>query len=147
KAAQSKPAVAAATTPPSAAAPPAAPIASTAAASGAAAPGPVVLAAPPPSSPSLGFTIGTPVGEPWPIGPVTPPRIAGGTASAGSFNPAIGVVLQGFAGAFSQNPNTYFIKGFALGDDTSPGSRGLSLGESEVNFQANVDPYLFGNLT
>ena len=29
----------------------------------------------------------------------------------------------------------------------APAQRGLSLDESEVNFQANVDPYLFGNLT
>src|SRR5262249_22313727 len=41
----------------------------------------------------------------------------------------------------------YFIRGFALGDNTSPGTRGPSINESEVNFHANVDPYLFGNLT
>ena len=39
------------------------------------------------------------------------------------------------------------MRGFALGDDTSPGTRGLSLDETEVNLQANADPYLFGNLT
>jgi hypothetical protein len=67
--------------------------------------------------------------------------------AASAFNPAIGVVLNGHLEAFSQNPNDYFIPGFALGDDTSPGTRGFSINETEVNFQASVDPYLYGNLT
>ena len=92
------------------------------------------------------FTIGTPPREPWPIGPATPP-IANPSASAGAFNPAIGVVLQGKASAFSQNPDTYRVRGFALGDEAGPGKRGLSLDETELNFQASVDPYLFGNAT
>ena len=93
------------------------------------------------------FTIGTPPREPWPIGPVTPP-VANAAASAGSFNPAIGVILQGKASAFSQNPNTYRVLGFPLADEARiPGRRGLSIDESELNLQANVDPYLFGNLT
>ena len=100
----------------------------------------VTLAAPPT------FTIGTPPREPWPIGPATPP-IANPSASAGAFNPAIGVVLQGKASAFSQNPDTYRVRGFALGDEAGPGKRGLSLDETELNFQASVDPYLFGNAT
>ena len=96
---------------------------------------------------SPAFTIGTPPREPWPIGPVTPP-VANAAASAGSFNPAIGVILQGKASAFSQNPNTYRVLGFPLADEARiPGRRGLSIDESELNLQANVDPYLFGNLT
>ena len=111
----------------------------------AAAPATPLVVAPPPPAPgrSIEFTFGTPPGEPWAVGPVVPPP----AASAGAFNPAIGVVLEGTAGYLSQNPNNYFVKGFPLGDDTSPGARGLKLSESEVNFQANVDPYLFGNLT
>jgi len=94
----------------------------------------------------IGFTIGTPPREPWPIGPTTP--VANPSASAGSFNPAIGVILQGKASYFSQNPDTYRVRGFPLGEESSrPGVRGLSLDETELNFQANVDPYLFGNLT
>jgi hypothetical protein len=57
------------------------------------------------------------------------------------------VVLNGHLEAFSQNSNKYFIPGFPLGDDTNPGTRGFSINESEVNFQANIDLYLFGNLT
>ena len=101
----------------------------------------------PPAPASSGFTIGTPPREPWPIGPAPPPP-ANASASAGSFNPAIGVILQGKASAFSQNPDTYRVLGFPLGDEGRvPGKRGLSLDESELNLQANVDPYLFGNLT
>src|SRR5437764_2773470 len=100
-----------------------------------------------PAPAASGFTIGTPPREPWPIGPATPPP-ANASASAGSFNPAIGVILQGKASAFSQNPDTYRVLGFPLGDEGRvPGKRGLSLDESELNLQANVDPYLFGNLT
>jgi hypothetical protein len=105
---------------------------------------PLVPASPPPT-PSRGieFTIGTPPGEPWAFGPVVPPV----PAAANAFNAAIGVILQGTAGYLTKNPDTYFVRGFALGDDTGPGDRGLSLQESELNFQANVDPYLFGSLT
>jgi len=71
----------------------------------------------------------------------------GAAAQAGSFNPAIGIVLQGKASYFGKNPDSYFVRGFPLGDEAGPGRRGLSLGESEINFQANADPYLFGNLT
>src|SRR5215472_2142367 len=86
-----------------------------------------------------------PAPSPPPAAPTPVPGYAPTAASA--FNPAIGVVLNGHLEAFSQNPNDYFIPGFALGNDTSPGTRGLSINETEVNFQANIDPYLYGNLT
>jgi hypothetical protein len=78
-----------------------------------------------------------------------PPPPAGPPASAGAFNPAIGVVLDGHFAAESLNPNTYRIPGFALGatPTTTPPPRGFSIDESEVNFQANVDQALYGNLT
>jgi hypothetical protein len=101
----------------------------------------------PGATPPVTFAVGTPPREPWPIGSVTPPPVVGPPASAGSFNPAIGVVLQGKASYFSKNPDTYRVRGFALGDEAGPGTRGLSLDETELNLQANVDPYLFGNLT
>ena len=86
-----------------------------------------------------------------PATPVLPPPAAPAPGyaptAASAFNPAIGVVLNGHLEAFSQNPNDYFIPGFALGNDTSPGTRGLSINETEVNFQASIDPYLYGNLT
>ncbi len=100
--------------------------------------------APTPAAPAANTALEQP---PTPVLP--PPAVAapGAPSQASAFNPSIGVVLNGHLEAFSQNPNDYFIRGFALGDETSPGTRGPSINESEVNFQANIDPYLFGNLT
>lgn len=67
--------------------------------------------------------------------------------SASAFNPAIGVIFNGVYGRLSQAPGTYVLPGFALAPETAPGERGFSLGESEVNFNANVDNQYFGNLT
>jgi Sec-independent protein translocase protein TatA len=79
----------------------------------------------------------------------TPPvaAAAGAPASESAFNPSIGVVLNGTFGAFTRNPDKYRIPGFALGEETGPGVRGFSLGESEITFSANIDHVLFGNLT
>ncbi len=68
-------------------------------------------------------------------------------SSANSFNPTIGAVLNGTGMASSLNPNTWHAPGFALGNEAGPPPRGLSIGESEVNLQANVDQALFANLT
>jgi hypothetical protein len=110
-----------------------------------------VAAAPPSPAPTPAVPAANAGLEQPPPAPVLPPPAApapGGLASlASAFNPSIGVVLNGHLEAFSQNPNDYFIRGFALGDNISPGTRGPSINESEVNFQASVDPYLFGNLT
>ena len=68
-------------------------------------------------------------------------------SSAAAFNPAIGAVLDGKGMVSSHNPNTWRLPGFALGDQAKPPPRGPSIGESEINLQANVDQALFGNLT
>jgi hypothetical protein len=108
---------------------------------------PLAFAAPPPPGPaplsSAPAESAAPEQPPAPA--ITSP--GGATSLASAFNPAIGVVLNGHLEAFSQNPNNYFIPGFALGDNTSPGTRGFSINETEVNFQASIDPYLYGNLT
>lgn len=67
-------------------------------------------------------------------------------ASNNAFNPAIGVVLNGFFSSSSRDTSTQAIRGFALGDEAGLVPRGFSLGESEVNFAANIDPYLTGQL-
>ena len=67
--------------------------------------------------------------------------------SDNAFNPAISAVLDGKFGVFSTNPSTYKIPGFMLGDETSPGKRGIALGESEIGLSANVDQALYGNVT
>jgi hypothetical protein len=115
---------------------------------GAAPRAPVTAAIPPPPGPPTPAPPNAIPEQPQPPAPPPPAAAPGGAPSlASAFNPAIGVILNGHLEAFSQNPNDYFIPGFALGDETSPGRRGFSLNESEINFQANVDPYLFGNLT
>jgi hypothetical protein len=77
-----------------------------------------------------------------------PPAEAGKeTQSAAAFNPAIGAVLNGTAMASNHNPNTWRVPGVALGSDAKPPPRGLGLGESEINFQANADQLVFANLT
>jgi hypothetical protein len=81
--------------------------------------------------------------------PAPSPSAGGGNAqaSAAAFNPAIGAVLDGKGMVSSHNPNTWRLPGFALGDQAKPPPRGPSIGESEINLQANVDQALFANLT
>jgi hypothetical protein len=68
----------------------------------------------------------------------------GGGANA--FNPAIGVVLDGKFTSYGKDPDTYRIKGFALGDEAGLDRRGFGIGESEITFSSNIDQWLYGNL-
>ena len=68
-------------------------------------------------------------------------------ASANAFNPAVSVILEGTYQNLSQNPNTFRIGGFIPPQNEGVGERGFSLGDSELNFAANIDPYFRGNLT
>lgn len=70
--------------------------------------------------------------------------VANNINNANSFNPAIGVVLNGTFAKFSEKDNK--IKGFAVGEEGLRGSEGLSLGESEISFSGNIDDKLKGNL-
>ena len=81
--------------------------------------------------------------------PASAPGAGGGgpPSSAAAFNPAIGVVLDGKGMVSNHNPNSWRLPGFALGDQAKPPPRGPSIGESEINLQANVDQALFANLT
>jgi hypothetical protein len=76
-----------------------------------------------------------------------PAGARGAAAQASAFNPAIGVILDGKYGVFTKSPSSYRIRGFALGDTATPGDRGFAINESELNFSANIDPVLYGNLT
>ena len=64
--------------------------------------------------------------------------------SNNAFNPGIAAVLNGFFVAASRDPSAVRIPGFALGDEAQGPERGFSLGESEVNLTANIDPYFLG---
>jgi len=68
-------------------------------------------------------------------------------AGENAFNPAVSLVLNGVYSNLSRDPGGYRINGFVptLGE-VAPPSRGLSLGESELVFAANIDPYVRGTL-
>ncbi|MEE2997998.1 MAG: hypothetical protein VX700_12725 [Pseudomonadota bacterium] len=63
-----------------------------------------------------------------------------------SFNPSIGLVLNGKSATFSRK-SAGEIAGFGIGEEGERGSEGLSIGESELNFSANVDDKFYGSLT
>ena len=64
-----------------------------------------------------------------------------------ALNPAVSVILNGVYSNLSQDPAQYKIDGFipTLGE-VGPPVRGLSLGESEIAFAANVDQDFRGTL-
>ena len=64
-----------------------------------------------------------------------------------AFNPGVSLILNGTYGNLSQDPARYRISGFApTGGEVGPPGRGLSLGESELVFSANIDPHFRGVL-
>lgn len=73
------------------------------------------------------------------------PAPAATTASA--FNPAMNVILDGKYRQFSQDPDDYTVPGFMRGEESGPGEEGFSLGESEININANIDDKFYGSLT
>ena len=78
-------------------------------------------------------------------GPAAPAAGASG-GGANAFNPSISLILSGTYKNTSQDPANYAITGFHLppGAEIGPGTRGLSLSETELGFAASVDPYLRG---
>ncbi len=77
-----------------------------------------------------------PPGDHW-----QPPEAASRSAGTGSgrFNPDLGVIFQGRAWSYDNDPHDYGIPGFPLGGETELAPEGLSLGETEINISANVD--------
>jgi len=64
-----------------------------------------------------------------------------------ALNPGISAILNGVYTNLKQDPNAFRINGFVptMGD-VGPGKRGLSLGESELGFSANIDHHFRGTL-
>lgn len=62
-----------------------------------------------------------------------------GAGNNNAFNPALGVIFQGQAWAYDNDPDEYMIPGFPLGGEAGPLPQGLALGETEINISANVD--------
>jgi len=69
-----------------------------------------------------------------------------GGANGNAFNPGIAVILNGNYAHHSLNPDNYQRAGFAIVDG-GPIPQGLSLGESEISFAANIDDKFYGQLT
>jgi hypothetical protein len=60
-----------------------------------------------------------------------------------TFNPDIGVILQGRADYLEGGGGSHALSGFPLGGKTDRGHEGLSLGESELVLSSNVDDKLY----
>ena len=68
-----------------------------------------------------------------------PTRAQSSGSNDNAFNPAIGVIFEGQAWAYDNDPDDYMIPGFPLGGEAGPVPEGLALGETEINISANVD--------
>lgn len=79
--------------------------------------------------------------------PISSPAVKDTTRTVrdNSFNPSIGVILNGTYSNFSEKNAD--IAGFAVGEEGERGKEGISLGESELNFSSNVDDKFYGSLT
>jgi len=64
-----------------------------------------------------------------------------------AFNPAIGLILNGTYVQFSQDPDNYSLPGFPIDMESTPGTSGFSLGESELNISSNIDTDWYGAVT
>ncbi len=62
-----------------------------------------------------------------------------------SFNPSLGVILNGRYSSFSERDST--MAGFAIGEEGERGREGFAVDESEINFSANVDDKFSGGMT
>lgn len=56
-----------------------------------------------------------------------------------TFNPAIGVIFEGSAWRYGENPEEYAVQGFPFGGEAGPRPEGLAIGETEIDISANVD--------
>ncbi|MDB5901868.1 MAG: hypothetical protein JWM26_746 [Betaproteobacteria bacterium] len=79
--------------------------------------------------------------------PTPAPVAASAVPAQNAFNPAISLILQGTYARTSRDPNNFVINGFVpSGGEVGPPPRSFGLGESELVFTANVDPYFRGAL-
>ncbi|HLA70828.1 MAG TPA: hypothetical protein VK624_04900 [Steroidobacteraceae bacterium] len=80
--------------------------------------------------------------------PPAPPPAGASGGGASAFNPAISLILGGSYTNTSRDPGDWNIAGFPPnGGEVGPGERSFNLGESELTFSANIDPYFSGQLT
>lgn len=80
-------------------------------------------------------------------GAPSPPAAQAANTNPNIYNPGISVALNGFFTAAGNETGEEAIAGFAAGDEIGRPARGFSLGESEIAFAANIDPFLAGFLS
>jgi hypothetical protein len=87
-----------------------------------------------------------PVAAAAPAVAVATPAPSGASGGGGGFNPALSLILSGTYAHTSRDPAGYRIRGIPLPPDAEigPGTRGFSLGESELGIAANIDPWFLG---
>ncbi len=84
-----------------------------------------------------------------PVQVASQPALQAGSrpAAESAFNPGISLILNGTYGNLSRDPSGFRISGFVpTQGEVGPPGRGLSLGESEIVFSANIDPNFRGTL-
>jgi len=62
-------------------------------------------------------------------------------------NPAISIILNGQYAHHSLAPEQFARAGFPLAGEAGPGAQGLSRGESEISFAANIDEKFYGQIS
>lgn len=70
----------------------------------------------------------------------------GNQTAANTFNPGIGMILNGRYVSHSDNFE-YQLPGYFPAEEIGPGDQGVQLGESELNMSANVDDKFFASAT
>jgi hypothetical protein len=75
----------------------------------------------------------------------TTPASGGRAIFDNSFNPSIGIILNGRVSSFSSSSGE--IAGFGVGEEGERGKEGIAVDESELNFSASVDDKFYGSLT
>lgn len=78
-------------------------------------------------------------------GSTLPPATSKRRIADNSFNPEIGVILQGQYNSFSEGSGEF--SGFAIGEEAERSDEGLGIDETELNFSANVDNLFKGAAT
>jgi len=73
--------------------------------------------------------------------------LAQSQVSGNAFNPAISLILNGRYNHYSQDPASYDIGGFPLGEEAGLADAGLSLDETELAISANVDDKYYGSVS
>ncbi|CAN5298706.1 hypothetical protein BH24PSE2_BH24PSE2_23300 [soil metagenome] len=67
--------------------------------------------------------------------------------SGNAFNPAISLILDGKFASYANDPESYAISGFLLGEEAGLFNEGLSLDESELVISSNIDDRFYGSFT